>query len=102
MDLTNQLVALTRQNARTEASLAEANTNLVQAGKDYARLENRLRRDVAERLVMERKFNCFPELQTQERQLKEFPVGVISAEDIYAGLDVVVRGDGKFYVISRD
>jgi chromosome segregation ATPase len=102
MDLTNQLAALTSRNAQAEASLAQANTNLVQAGKDYAQLENRLRRDVAERVVVARKFNSIPELQTQLRQLEEFPVGVISPENIYAGLNVVVNGDGKFYVISPD
>lgn len=102
MDLTNQLAVLTSRNAQTEASLAQANTNLVQAGKDYAQLENRLRRDVAERVVVTRKFNSIPELQTQLRQLQEFPVGVVSPENIYAGLNVVVNGDGKFYVISPD
>jgi chromosome segregation ATPase len=102
MDLTNQLAELTSRNVQTEASVALANTNLVQAGKDYAQLENRLRRDVAERVVVERKFNSIPELETQLRQLKEFPVGIISPEKIYAGLDVVVNGDGKFYIISPD
>ncbi len=102
MNLTNQLAALTSRNAETEASLAGANTNLTQAYKDYAKLENRLRRDVAERLVVQRKFNSIPELQAQLESLKQFPVGVISPEDIYAGLNVVVNADGKFYVISPD
>jgi chromosome segregation ATPase len=102
MDLTNQLAALTSRNTQTEASLAQANTNLLQAGKDYARLENRLRRDVAERVVVERKFYSIPELQAQLEQLKRFPVGLISPENIYAGLDVVVKGDGKYYVITPD
>jgi chromosome segregation ATPase len=102
MNLTNQLSDLTRQHARTEADLAEANTNLVQAGKDYAQLENRLRRDVAERVVVTRKFNSIPELQSQLQLLKELPVGVISAADIYESLDVAVKADGKFYVISPD
>jgi len=101
-DLTNQLAALTLRNAQTEASLAQANTNLDKAGKDYAQLEIRLRRNVAERLVMERKFNSTPELESQLRQLKQFPVGEISVESIYAGLDVVVKGDGKCYVITPD
>jgi chromosome segregation ATPase len=102
MDLTNQLAALTSQNTQTEASVAKANTNLTQAYKDYAQLENRFRRDVAERLVVARKFNNIPELQAQLDQLKQFPVGVISPEDIYAGLNVVVNADGKCYVISPD
>jgi chromosome segregation ATPase len=102
MDLTNQLAALTSRNAQTEASLAQANTNLTQACQDYAQLENRLRRDVAERLVVARKFNSIPELQAQLEQLKQFPVGIISPEDIYAGLNVMVKADGKLYVISPD
>lgn len=102
VDLTNQLATLTGRNAQSEASLAEANTNLVQAGKDYAQLEDRFRRNVAERIVVERKFNSLPELEAQLRQLKEFPAAEISAQSIYAGLDVVVNGDGKFYVISPD
>jgi chromosome segregation ATPase len=102
MSLTNQLATLMSRNAQIETSLAQANTNLDQAGKDYAKLENRLRRNVAERLVVERKFNSIPELQAQLRQLKEFPAGEISLESIYAGLDVVVNGDGKCYVISPD
>jgi len=102
MDLTNQMAVLNNRIAQTEASLAQTSTNLVQANEDYAQLENRLRRDVAARVVVERKFNSIPELQTQLEQLKEFPVGVVSPENIYAGLDVMVKGDGKFYVIIPD
>jgi chromosome segregation ATPase len=43
MDLTNQMAGLTGQIALTA-------TNLEQANKDYALLEERLRRDVAERV----------------------------------------------------
>ena len=93
MDLTNQLAGLTMQIASTTASLNQAN-------KDYALLENRLRRDVAERTVVERKFNNPSELQAQMQKLKKNPTDVISSESIYAGLDVEVKSNGTFHVIS--
>ena len=89
MDLTNQMAGLTKQS---EASLEQAN-------KNYALLEERLRRDVAERVVAERKFNNPSELQAQMQYLKQHPAGVISAESIYAGLDVEVNSNA-FHVIS--
>jgi hypothetical protein len=89
MDLTNQMAVLTRQS---EASLDQAN-------KNYALLENRLRRDVAERVVVERKFNNSLELQAQMQKLKKNPAEMISAESIYAGLDVEVSSNA-FHVIS--
>ena len=92
MDLTNQVAGLTSQIALTEASLNQAN-------KDYALLENRLRRDVAERIVVERKFNNPSELQAQLQYLKQHPAAVISANSIYAGLDVEVLSNA-FHVIA--
>ena len=94
MDLTNQTAGLTRQIASNQVSLE-------QAYKDYALLENRLRRDVAGRLVVERKFNNPSELQAQLQNLKKHPAGVISAESIYAGLDVEVISNA-FHVISPE
>jgi chromosome segregation ATPase len=93
MDLTNQLAGLTMQIASTTASLKQANN-------DYALLENRLRRDVAERTVVERKFNNPSELQAQMQKLEKNPTDVISSESIYAGLDVEVKSNGTFHVIS--
>jgi chromosome segregation ATPase len=92
MDLTNQISGLTTQLASTE-------TNLAQANKDYALLENRLRRDVAERLVMQRKFYNLPELQAQVEYLKTHPGGDVSTESIYTGLDVEVKSNAV-HVIS--
>jgi chromosome segregation ATPase len=92
MDLTNQMAGLTRQIALTGASLDEANTN-------YTLLENRLRRDVAERTVVERKFNNPSELQAQMQYLKKHPAEVISADSIYAGLEVEVKSN-TFHVLS--
>ncbi|MGB7768005.1 MAG: hypothetical protein WBN22_04025 [Verrucomicrobiia bacterium] len=89
MDLTNQMAGLARQ---TGASLDQAN-------KNYALLENRLRRDVAERVVVERKFNNPSELQAQMQYLKTHPAEAISAGSIYAGLDVEVKSN-VFHVIS--
>jgi chromosome segregation ATPase len=94
MDLTNQMAGLTSQ-------IASTGTNLDQANKDYALLENRLRRDVAERIVVERKFNNPLELQAQMQKLKKNPAGVISSESIYAGLNVEVKSN-TVHVISPD
>ena len=97
MDLTNQMTSqvttLTRQIALTQ-------TNLDQANKDYVLLENRFRIDVAERLVMQRKFYNRAELNAQIQRLKEDPfVQEISEESIYAGLDVEVKSN-SYHVIS--
>ena len=92
MDLTNQVAGLTSQIALTE-------TNLAQANRDYALLENRLRRDVAERVVVERKFYNLSELQAQMERLKNYPGGEVSAESIYVGLDVEVKSNAV-HVIS--
>ncbi len=86
MDLTNQMTGLTSQ-------LAVTGTHLAQANKDYALLENRLRRDVAERAVVERKFYNLSELRAQMEKLKDYPGGEVSAESIYAGLDVEVTSN---------
>ncbi len=91
---TNQMAVLKSRLAATQASLDRAN-------QDYALLENRLRRDVAERLVVERKFNIPSELQAQLDNLKWSPSRIISADSIYAGLDVEVKSNG-FHVISPD
>jgi cell division protein FtsB len=85
-DLTNQVAGLTTQIVLTE-------TNLARANKDNALLENRLRRDVAERVVIERKFNNLSELQTKMDYLKTHPGGETSAENIYFGLDVEVKSN---------
>ena len=92
MDLTNQIAGLTAQ-------IAIAGTHLNQAAKNYALLEVRLRQDVAERVVVERKFNNLFELQDQMQYLKKHPAGVISADNIYADLGIEVTSN-TFHVIS--
>lgn len=91
-DLTNQVAGLVGQIVMTTS-------NLTQANKEYALLENRLRRDVAERLVVERKFNNLSALQAQWEYLKEHRAEEISADSIYAGLDVEVKSNA-FHVIA--
>jgi chromosome segregation ATPase len=93
--LNGQLAALSNRIATTEASLQSANQQL-------SLLENRLRRDVAERLVMQRKFYNREELQAQLERLKDDPfTEEISEQSIYAGLDVEVNSN-SFHVISPD
>jgi chromosome segregation ATPase len=92
MDLTNQMAGLTTQIGLATASLGQANTN-------YALLENRLRRDVAERTVVERKFNNPSELQAQLQYLRKHPAEEVSADGILAGLDVEVKSN-VFHVIA--
>jgi len=92
-ELTNQVAGLGHQ-------LVETNQALVQAYKDYALLENRFRIDVGERVAMERKFNNPLELQAQLEKLRTTPAGEISADSIYAGLDVEVKSNGTFHVIT--
>jgi hypothetical protein len=94
MDLTNQMAGLTSQIVLIQASLDQANI-------EHALLENRLRRDVAERIVVERKFYNLAELRAQIRYLERHLPEVISAESIYAGLDVEVKSN-NFHVISPD
>ena len=90
--LTNQLAGLSQKVALTA-------TNLNQVNHEYALLENRLRRDVAERLVLERKYNNPSELQAQLEYLKQHPAEEVSADGIYAGLDVEVKSNA-FHVIA--
>ncbi len=92
--MTNQVTSLTQQLNATKASLDQAN-------KDYALLENRFRIDVAERVVAERKFNNPSALQAQIQNLKQNPAEVISAQSIYAGLDVEVKSD-RVHVITQN
>jgi len=96
-DLTGQL---TNEEASLTQQLTSAKAGLDQANANYVLLENRLRRDVAERLVMQRKFYNLSELKAQMETLKDDPFAThISEQSIYAGLDVEVRSN-SVYVIS--
>jgi predicted nucleic acid-binding Zn-ribbon protein len=94
-NLTNQIAELTNQIASAKASLLEAN-------KDYALLENRFRRDVAERILVERKFNNRAELKAQLEHLLKKPSMEISEDRIREGLNVVVGRSNLWYVIAPE
>ncbi len=97
--LTNQIAGLTQRTNALSQQLALTETNLAQAGRDYVLLENRFRVDVGERVVAERKFNNLPQLKARIKQLKDNPGEAVSAESIYAGLDVEVKSN-SFHVIA--
>jgi predicted nucleic acid-binding Zn-ribbon protein len=94
-ELTNHISDLTNQ-------IVSAQTNLLQANKDYALLENRFRRDVAERVIVERKFNNRKELEAQLENLKWNPTMEISEYRIREGLNVVVGKSNLCYVIAPE
>jgi chromosome segregation ATPase len=94
-DCTNRLLIVT-------AKLVSANTNLIQAAKDYALLENRFRRDVAERMVVERKFNLVPELEAQRDRLLTNAGQWATAKNIYDSLDVEINSNGIAHVIAPE
>jgi len=102
VDLTNQVAALTGRIADTEDSLSRTNADLVQLHNDYALLENRLRRDVAERVVGERKFNNLIEVQAQLKKLMKYPTPWVTPQSVYVDLDVEVKSNGAVHVISPE
>ena len=92
---TNHISDLTNQ-------IAAAQTNLLQASKEYALLENRFRRDVAERVIVERRFNNRQELKAQLELLQWNPAREISEDRIREGLNVVVGKSNLCYVIAPE
>ena len=98
--LAGQVTALTQQLSLTQTNLASVNEALAEANDQYSLLENRFRINVAERVVMQRKFYNQHELQKQLDSLKNFPSVEVSDDMIYAGLDVEVRSNGTFHVIK--
>ena len=93
-NLTHRIEELTNQIASVQASL-------VQANKDYVLLENRFRRDVAERVMVERKFNNRTELKAQLENLQWNLSQEITEDRIREGLDVVVKSN-LCYVIAPE
>jgi len=65
-------------------------------------LENRFRRDVAERVIAERKFNNRTELKAQLENLQWNPAQEISEDRIREGLNVVVGKSNVCYVIAPE
>ena len=93
-DMANQIAELTNQ-------IASARTSLLQANKDYALLENRFRRDVAERVIAERKLNNRTELMAQMEYLRRYPAKEVSEDRIREGLNMIVRSN-VCYVIAPE
>ena len=99
--LTNQVAGLAGRLALTQTNLARTTQDLAQARKDYSLLDNRFRRDVAERVVVERKFNTYAEVEAQTKKLWSKSVPLATPESIYKGLDVEVKANGEAHVIAQ-
>ena len=98
-DLSSQMTNQTSQVADLKGQLAATQASLDQLNKGCLLIEDRFRRDVAARVVAERKFNNIAELQAQIKYLGKNPAKTITAEGIFAGLDIVVKSNA-FYVYS--
>jgi chromosome segregation ATPase len=96
-----RLADLTRHVAELTNQITSARASLLRASKQYALLENRFRRDVAERVIVERKFNNRTELKAQLENLQWNPSKEISEERIREGLNVVVSSN-LCYVIAPE
>jgi len=103
LDVTNQLTALKAQLALAQSSLTQTQQDYAQFRKDYALLQNRFQRDVAERVVLERRFNSLTELKNQMVNVYMYPPRQeITPESIYKGLDVEIKSDSVAHVIAPE
>jgi len=100
--MTNQLLALNKQLATTQAQLTQTNMVLDKILTDYVLLQNRFLRDVAARVVVERRFNNLREVQKQEQRLLTRPAPEVTDGSIYAGLNVQVTSNGIAQVIAPE
>ena len=98
----SDLADLTRQTNELTNQVASARASLLQANKDYVLLENRFRRDVAERVIVERKFNNRTELKAQIEYLLWNPTQEISEDRIREGLNVVVQSNLCYVIAPSD
>jgi chromosome segregation ATPase len=96
-----RLADLSRQIAELTNQIASAQASLLQANKDYVLLENRFRRDVAERVIVERRFNNRTELKAQMEYLQSNPRSEISKDRILEGFNIVVKSN-RCYVIAPE
>jgi septal ring factor EnvC (AmiA/AmiB activator) len=102
VDLTNQVATLTGQLTLIQTNLAENRKTLADVSSQNSLLQHAFLRDVAERVVVERKFNNPDQLRTQLQMLKTNAPAVITAERIYASLNVEVNSNGVAHVISPE
>ena len=96
-----RITDLTRQVAELTNQIASARARLLQTSKDYVLLDNRFRRDVAERVIAERRLTNRTELKAQMDYLQKNPSKEISEDRIREGLNVEVRSNLS-YVISPE
>jgi flagellar motility protein MotE (MotC chaperone) len=101
-NLTNEIAALNNKLAEKAAMLTRTNEDLAQLQKEYRLLDNRLRRDIAERIVVERRLNNPQELKAQLVYLKTNPPAAVTADEILLGLDVEVKSNGTYHVLAPD
>jgi len=101
-DLTNQVATLQNQLTQTQTNLSATSKTITEASQQNTLLQHAFQRDVAERVVVERKFNNPDALQAQLKYLKTNPAQEVTAEKIYAGLNVEVHSNGVAHVISPE
>jgi chromosome segregation ATPase len=102
MDMTNQLLTVNQLQQATKASLETTNAALVQLQSDYGVLGQRLQEDVAQRLVLERRWRNPQMLSDQVDFMKNSPEETITPERIYAGLNILVSSNGSVKVLSPE
>jgi septal ring factor EnvC (AmiA/AmiB activator) len=102
LDATNQYNTLSTLQQATKASLETTNAALVQLQSDYGVLGQRLQEDVAQRLVLERRWRNPQMLSDQVDFMKNSPEETITPERIYAGLNVLVSSNGSVKVLSPE
>jgi hypothetical protein len=56
---------------------------------------------VAQRVILERRFNVYSELKAQEQKLLQYGGPWVTPESIYAGLNVEVKSN-SVYVIAPE
>ncbi len=101
-DLTNQVATLQNQLTQTQTNLSATSKTITEASQQNTLLQHAFLRDVAERVVVERMFNNPDALQAQLKYLKTNPAQEVTAEKIYAGLNVEVHSNGVAHVISPE
>jgi hypothetical protein len=102
MDATNQYNTLSTLQQATKSDLETTNAVLVQLQGDYGVLGQRLKEDVAQRLVLERRWRNPQMLSEQVDFMKNSPEEVITPERIYAGLNVLVSSNGSVRVLAPE
>jgi chromosome segregation ATPase len=94
VNMTNTIVNLSTQIAETQMKLVESETNNVF-------LENELKRQVAERVDLERKFNDLSQVRTQVRKLRDDLLMARRLQWMRAGTDPNQQRKGAQVLMAR-